>query len=368
MATPLYIDTKPQTKQTDILCKALTGPTLCLDIGSGTQDVFLALPDKEPENWPRFVLPAPARVVAKQIAELTAAGRPIWLHGTNMGGGFFGALKAHMAAGLAVAAHPDATAAIHDSVEKVRELGVTVCDACPAGYAPVMLADYEAGFWRGFLSMAGLPLPTAVLASAQDHGVHPELGNRIGRFQLFKDFVASGGDIASLLYATPPATYTRLAALQASIGGGLVSDTGVAAVLGALSMPEVAKRSHREGVMVVNVGNSHVIAFLIYKERVTGVYEHHTGMHDTASLAHDLQEFRMAWLPDEEVRAKGGHGCVFAPDMPAEAEGYRPTFILGPRRAMLQGHGSFIAPHGDMMLAGCYGLLYGLALQSGNIE
>lgn len=338
---------------------------LCLDIGSGTQDVLLALSGLEPENWPRFVLPAPARVVASRIASLTASGQPIWLYGGNMGGGFANAVCKHREAGFAVAAHPDAAMALHDDPERVRSMGVTLTDACPKGYAPVMLADFEAGYWRAFLAAAGLPYPSCIIAAAQDHGVHPVAGNRIGRFQFFKSFVASGGNPADILYTTPPPEYTRLQALQHAIGGGLVADTGVAAVLGALSMPEVARRSYREGIMIVNVGNSHVIAFLVYKERIVGVYEHHTGMHDVESLTKDLQEFRLCWLPDEQVRSTGGHGSAFAPDMPAEAEGFRPTFILGPRRSMLQGHGLFIAPHGDMMLAGCYGLLHGCGLQKG---
>ena len=48
-----------------------TGPVLCVDIGSGTQDALLARPGLECENWPRFVLPAPARLVAQRIRELT---------------------------------------------------------------------------------------------------------------------------------------------------------------------------------------------------------------------------------------------------------------------------------------------------------
>ena len=64
-----------------------TGPVLCLDIGSGTQDALLARPGLEYENWPRFVLPSPARLVAQRIRELTLLRRGLWLHGGNMGGG-----------------------------------------------------------------------------------------------------------------------------------------------------------------------------------------------------------------------------------------------------------------------------------------
>ena len=61
-----------------------TGPVLLLDIGSGTQDVLLARPGLEPENWPRFVLPSPARLLAQRIRALTRLGKSIWLHGQNM--------------------------------------------------------------------------------------------------------------------------------------------------------------------------------------------------------------------------------------------------------------------------------------------
>lgn len=338
------------------------GPVLCLDIGSGTQDVLLALPGLEPENWPRLVLPAPARAVAGRIAAATAARRPVWLHGTNMGGGFARAVMQHIEAGLSVAAHPAAAMALHDDPARVTAMSVSITERPPSGSVPVMLADYEPGYWRALAAVAGLPAPALVVAAAQDHGVHPVEGNRIGRFGMWRSFVTQeGGDPARLVHDTPPQPCTRLAALQDAIGGGPVADTGAAAVLGALSMPEVAARSHREGITVVNVGNSHIIAFLVFRERVVGIYEHHTGMHDRESLLHDLHEFRMCWLPDEQVRAAGGHGCIFAPDIAPESEGFRPTFVIGPRRNLLQGHGQFIAPYGDMMLAGCHGLLHGLA-------
>lgn len=343
---------------------ACSGPVLCLDIGSGTQDVLLAQPGMVAENWPRFVLPAPARTVAGRIADLTACGCPLWLHGSNMGGGFGGAIAKHVAAGHSVAASPEAALALHDNPDRVRAMGVSICDHRPANHVPVALADFEPGFWNTLLDAAGLPRPALVVAAAQDHGHHPETGNREGRFKLWRDFLhTAAGDPAALIHDAAPASCTRLVALQRTIGGGPVADTGAAAVLGALSMPEVAERSHREGCLVVNVGNSHVIAFLLYRERIVGIYEHHTGMHDTESLLHDLQEFRMGWLPDEQVRSKGGHGCAFG-DIPGDAEGFRPTFILGPRRDLLRGKGQFIAPHGDMMLAGCHGLLHGLALRN----
>lgn len=339
----------------------VNGPVLCLDIGSGTQDVLLALPESNPENWPRLVLPSPARAISRRIGELSAQGQPIWLHGDNMGGGIGKAVSKHLAAGLALAAQPEAAHTLNDDLARVEAMGVTLAPERPDGYAPVRLADYEPGFWQCLLAAAGLPQPVLVLAAAQDHGYHPNASNRECRFQYWRA-VLEHGDPARLISRKPDPMFTRLLSLQSAIGNGYVADTASAALLGALSAPEIAARAQRQGVLIVNVGNSHVAAFLLFQGRIFGVYEHHTGMHTTDSLLDDLREFRLGWLPDEQVRAKGGHGAAFSAAIPPEAEGFKPAYILGPQRELLAGHGQFIAPAGDMMLAGCFGLLHGLSL------
>lgn len=342
-----------------------SGPILALDIGSGTQDALLALPDTVPENWPQFVLPAPARQTATRIAELTAARKPFWLYGSNMGGGFAEAVARHVAAGLSAAASPEAAEALHDKPENVRAMGVEITPRPPRGHVPVPLTDFDPGFWNALFAMTGLPRPRMVAAAAQDHGVHADTGNREGRFRLWRELLtAADGDPARLV-APPSPVHTRLIALRKATGGP-TADTGAAAALGALSVPDVRERSWSEGVLAINIGNSHTTAFLIWREKILGVYEHHTGLLTQESLLEDLQQFRLGWLPDEQVRAAGGHGCAFAENFSeraAGAEGFRPAYVLGPRRELLAGHGRFLAPHGSMMLAGCHGLLYGLAIQ-----
>lgn len=333
-------------------------PVLCLDIGSGTQDALLARPGFNPENWARFVLPSPARLVAQRIRALAQLKKSVWLYGGNMGGGFAQALREHMAAGLSVAAAPSAAMALHDNPAQAQSMGVRVSNQAPIGYVPVFLSDYDPAFWEGLIRQAGLPLPHLVVAAAQDHGVY-EKGNRIGRMLHWCGLLERSSQPEDWLYRQAPPTLTRLAALQNATGGP-VADTGTAALLGALCTPEVAERSCREGVTVINVGNSHTVAALVYQNRVCALYEHHTGTREQEDLLRDLSEFRLGWLPDEHVRATGGHGTAFG-HMPEEAGGFTPTFILGPRRELLRGHGQFIAPFGDMMLAGCYGLLRAVA-------
>lgn len=334
------------------------GSILCLDIGSGTQDALLWSPERSLENCPKFVLPSPAKQVAARIRALTAQGRPIHLHGGNMGGGFFGAVLGHLKAGLAVTAHPLAALAISDDPARLAGQGVTLRGICPRGHAPVHLTDFDPGFWHGLLAQAGLEYPHLVLAAAQDHGHHPGGFNRLGRFALWERFLGrTQGRLEDLLYEAVPPELTRLAALQHCTGGGPVMDTGPAAALGALFDAAIKARCQGEGALLVNMGNSHVLGLLLFAGRLHGVYEHHTGQLSTPELADQLERFRLGALTGEEVRAGGGHGCLVLP-RPEAALGFPATFALGPRRGELAGmRAEFPAPGGDMMLTGCFGLL-----------
>ena len=73
-----------------------------------------------------------------------------------------------------------------------------------------------------------------------------------------------------------------------------------------------------------------------------------------------MKQFRNRWLSGEVVHASGGNGLAFGKNV-EEAGDFAPTFIFGPGRALFDGQGKFVAPHGDMHHAGCYGLLYGWA-------
>ncbi len=333
---------------------------LCLDIGSGTQDVLLHIPGEQQENCPKFILPSPAKVIAGRIAALTEGKRAIWLYGDNMGGGFYIALRRHLDQGLPAAAHPKAAFALGDNPDKVRSMGVELSEDCPAGYTPLHLCDFDPGFWRTFLAAAGLDYPDQIFAAAQDHGFHPQESNRVGRFRLWRDFLLQAqGKPEALVFTNPPKQLTRLQTLKSCIGAGLVADTGAAAVLGALYEPEVRQRQCREGVCVVNMGNSHVLGFLLFQNQILGVYEQHSQGRAPQDILADLALFRQGELRHEQVMEQFGHGCLTL-DLPAAAKGFAPTYVLGPRRALLADTGAaFLAPGGDMMLAGCFGLLQG---------
>jgi uncharacterized protein (DUF1786 family) len=337
--------------------------TLCLDIGSGTQDVLYFDPSLEPENCPKFVLPSPAKMVAARIRELTAAGRDVHLFGTNMGGGFTRAVTAHINAGRAISCTRAAAFSLGDDMTRLENMGIELTDDCPNGHAAVALADYDPGFWRAFLGAAGLPMPDRVAACAQDHGFAPGVSNRRSRFMLWETFLAEAkGRPEALVYDAPPPMLTRLMALRTSIGGGMTADTASAAVLGALYDPDVAAACETSGAVILNMGNSHILGALVFGGRIFGIYEQHQGIRQPQDVWEDLELFRRGGLTLDAVFHAGGHGCMTLA-LPPEAKGFRQTFIIGPKRGLLRGHDAhFPCPGGDMMLAGCFGLVRGMGI------
>jgi uncharacterized protein (DUF1786 family) len=318
------------------------------------------IPAKPIENCPKFVLPSPEKLVAKRVEELAGRVPALHLVGVNMGGGFTRALNNATKAGVRVSAHPEAALALSDQPAWLASYGITVTERRPPEASVVPLGDFDPGFWRSLLAVAGLSYPDLIVAAVQDHGHHPQGGNRPGRFKIWKQLLAEfQGRPELLVYADPPEYLTRLRCLQRCTGDGLVADTGAAAALSVLYDPELAKAQRERGICLVNVGNSHTLGFLLFQDRIWGVYEQHTGILDAPQLWEDLTAFKRGELSNESVLERRGHGCLCL-ERPAEAGDFSPTYVIGPRRGFLTGFDcAFPAPGGDVMLAGCFGLLEG---------
>ncbi len=334
---------------------------LAIDVGSGTQDALYYIDDRELENCPKFILPSPSVFVFNKIKKLTNRGKNIYLYGHNMGGGFKSALISHKNAGYKVACSEQAAYAISDNLKKVEQMGIEITETCPKGYVPVYLTDYDPGFWENLLNTVGLDYPDIVMIAAQDHGFFPNISNRKGRFKLWERFLLEKGDIYNLIYEVPDESLTRLMTIQKIIGGGYVADTGGAAILGALYDEDVYEKSRTCGVCIINIGNSHTIGFLLYKDQVYGIYEHHTGILTPEKLWKQINRFKKGDLRNEEVFEDMGHGCICRQGV--ESIDFSETYVIGPRRNLLQGYAAkFIAPGGDMMLTGAIGLINGFFL------
>ncbi len=333
------------------------GSLLALDVGGGTQDLFLWEPGQPVENAVKMVLPAPTQVLARRLQNLTAQGRPVFLGGRVMGGGALtGAVRRHLAQGLPLYASPQAALTLSDRLEVAQGWGVILTDSAPPDAVTLALGDFDAQVWRPVLAAFQVPYPSHFAVAVQDHGFAPHESNRRFRFQYWEDFLRRGGLLADLAFCDPPPQFTRMLAVQKTLPGALLMDTCAAGVRGALLDPQARDRQ-KEGLLVVNLGNAHTFAVLVQGERLWGIYEHHTGLLTTAKLFDHLTRFRAGELTNDEIFQDHGHGCAYAPNYPPASK-FSFSVITGPQRRLAQGWpGHFAAPLGDMMLTGCFGLV-----------
>jgi uncharacterized protein (DUF1786 family) len=333
------------------------GTLMALDVGGGTQDLFLWEAGQAVENAVKMVLPAPTQVLARRLRRLTAQGRPVFLSGRLMGGGALTqAVRRHLAQGLPVSATPEAALTLSDRLEVVQEWGVVLTPTAPPQAEALLLGDVDVEGLRHLLTAFEVPFPSHFAVAVQDHGFYPQGSNRRFRFQYWEDFLKREGRLQDLAFREPPPFFTRMLAVAQTLPGVLLMDTCAAGVRGALLDPQARER-REEGLMVVNLGNAHTFGALVQGERLWGIFEHHTGLLNQAKLFSQLARFQAGELTNDEIFADAGHGCAYAPGYPP-GRPFSFTVITGPRRRLALGWpGCFAAPFGDMMLTGCFGLM-----------
>lgn len=338
---------------------------LAVDVGTGTQDILLWDSGQEVENALQLVMPSPTVLVANRVREATKRSEPIVLTGVTMGGGpSTWAVEEHLRAGLAVAATLPAAQSFDDDTARLREMGIELVDEAEATSMPgvhVEMRDFCIGPIEAALRAFGVELRLdAVAVAVFDHGAAPPgESDRIFRFRYLADTLAVRNDLTAFAHRRDaiPAAMTRLAAVAATVPERyplVVMDTAPAAILGALEDPRVAGEDR---LIAANVGNYHALACHLEDGRVVGVFEHHTGELARDELVDYLERLARGDLSSEEVYRDMGHGAIVWPRSQPP-----PSFfaITGPRRATLAGtrlNPYFAVPYGDMMLAGCFGLL-----------
>jgi uncharacterized protein (DUF1786 family) len=143
----------------------------------------------------------------------------------------------------------------------------------------------------------------------------------------------------------------------------LVMDTAPAAVLGATLDPRVsALATGPTGGLVANIGNFHCLAFRLSERGIGGIFEHHTGEVTRAKLDGFLAALADSTLQHKDVFEDMGHGALVYEAQPMPAP-YR-LAVTGPRRNVMIGSAHqpyFAVPYGDMMIAGCFGMLAAMA-------
>lgn len=358
---------------------------LAVDVGTGTQDILLFESGKTIENCFKLVMPSPTVIIAERIKRATERGQPILLTGVTMGGGpCHWAARDHALAGYAVAVTPEAGRTFDDDLTAVEQMGFEIIDAVEAlrrvenpDWLHIELQDFDARAIVTALRAFDVdPTVDALAIAAFDHGAAPPgISDRRFRFNFIAETVRKDPTPSAFAYAAnqTPADLTRLRAIAGSSARYieltassprsplLLMDTGSAAVLGSLEDPLVRKQ---QDSLLCNIGNFHTLAFHLVDGRITGIFEHHTGEIRQAQLEDMLVKLARGTLTNEEVFETSGHGALILGQPLSAGHSHPFLAVTGPRREMLRGsklHPYEAVPHGDMMLAGCYGLLRALS-------
>jgi uncharacterized protein (DUF1786 family) len=326
---------------------------LSIDIGKGTQDILYFEPEKSVENSVKFVLPSPNVIVGREITAAVKTGCPIHLRGFTMGGGdCVAAVMRAVSSGTEVTATEEAALTIRDNADSVREKGIIITPNAPSDAVVIDTRDFMEREIKGIFDSFSLDYPKNFAFAVQDHGYSPDMSNRIYRMNLFRELLDENDWVLSSLTSDPPhPSMTRMQSVLKQAPGSLVTDTGPAAIMGALCDPVVKKMSE-SGLVLVNAGNGHTLVFTIRGTEIYGIFEHHTGRLSTDGLLRYIEKLKRGTISGKEVFDDNGHGAEVRKPLLTDN-----IAVTGPNRLNLLPNAYQAAPYGDMMLSGCFGLL-----------
>ena len=362
---------------------------LTVDIGTGTQDIFLYDSNLDIENGFKLVLPSPTMMVHRRLKQALPFRRPILLTGHQMGGGPSAwAIEEYARAGIPVYMTPSAATTLNDELDKVEKLGIKIIGEDEVQGLQVAglkverleLRDFDFELISKTFNDYGVSLDdlSAIAVAVFDHGNAPAgVSDRQFRFDYLDERIKAKNSLSSFAYLSNdiPKIMTRLQSVADSTHGLpcplVVMDTAPAAVLGANFDPTVMKRERK---IIVNVGNFHTLAFRL-GDGIEGVFEHHTGEIDLPKLENYIRALADGSLKHQDIFDDMGHGALVYGTNPFEfGKDEFDVVVTGPRRSMFQtvdrgpqteNHRPsstvlrpyFATPFGDMMIAGCFGLL-----------
>lgn len=352
---------------------------LTVDIGTGTQDIFLYDSNLDLENGFKLVLPSPTMMIHRRLKRALLSRIPILLTGHQMGGGPSAwAIEEYARAGIPVYMTPDAATTLNDELDKVEKLGIKIVseeESRKLKVESLELKDFDFELISKTFMDYGVSLKdlSAIAVAVFDHGNAPAgVSDRQFRFDYLDERIKAKNSLSAFAYLSNdiPKIMTRLQSVADSAGDLpcplVVMDTAPAAVLGANFDPVVAKRERK---VIVNVGNFHTLAFRL-GDGIEGVFEHHTGEIDLPKLESLIRRLADGSLKHEDVFNDMGHGAlVYSQEKFEFGRDEFDVVVTGPRRSMFaltpflsqRERGIlrpyFAVPFGDMMIAGCFGLL-----------
>ncbi|HQU37774.1 MAG TPA: DUF1786 domain-containing protein [Anaerolineales bacterium] len=353
---------------------------LTVDIGTGTQDIFLYDSNLDLENGFKLVLPSPTMMVHRRLKQSLLSRTPILLTGHQMGGGPSAwAIEAYARAGIPVYMTPSAATTINDELEKVEALGIKIIgeddvEGLKCKVESLELRDFDFELISKTFRDYGVSLDdlSAIAVAVFDHGNAPAgVSDRQFRFDYLDERIKAKNSLSAFAYLSHdvPKIMTRLQSVVDSARELpcplVVMDTAPAAVLGVNFDSRVAVRKKK---IICNVGNFHTLAFRLGEKGIAGVFEHHTGEIDLPKLESLIRKLADGSLKHEDVFNDMGHGALMYTDEVFEfGKDEFDVVVTGPRRSMFNRQSEienrkslrpyFSVPFGDMMIAGCFGLL-----------
>ena len=345
---------------------------LAVDVGTGTQDILLFDSEGAIENALQLIMPAPTAIAERRIRRATADGRAVVLTGMIAGGGpCHWALEDHLRAGQAAFATPDAATTFDDDLKNVERMGVTLVseeEAAGVDGEQIRLRDLDLGAIRTALAAFDVAGDfDGIAVGCLDHGAAPPgYSDRLFRFDHLRRVVEAKNDLRAFacLPDELPEYLTRARALVSCIDSGVPAvflDTGPAAALGTLQDTNV---SHDAPQLVLNLGNMHALCFHLRGTQIISLFEHHTGEVTAEQIETFTERLAAGTLEHEEIFGSKGHGAFYAAGENGDDGAAAPVAVTGPQRGKLRGSRLspyFAVPHGDMMVSGCFGLLWAFA-------
>jgi uncharacterized protein (DUF1786 family) len=346
---------------------------LTIDVGTGTQDIFLFDSDVDIENGYKLVLPSPTMIAHRKLKEATRRGDAVVLSGVTMGGGpSQWAAEEHIRAGYKLYASPEAAQTFNDDLDFVASMGIEIIAEEEVGklsdsVVRLVFQDFDCALIIDTLAnfSADVDNIATVAIAVFDHGAAPkDYSDRQFRFDYLTEGMEKSRRLSTFAFLSDqiPLIMTRMQAVAktaACVDAPLViMDTAPAAVLGSTFDTRVATCDRN---LMVNVGNFHTIAFKLGAAGVEGIFEHHTGFLNTKKLDKFIVSLAEGTLEHEEIFDDHGHGAfVLSQDSLDLQGGDFGIVVTGPRRNMMRSSSLrpyFATPFGDMMITGCFGLL-----------
>ena len=351
---------------------------LTVDIGTGTQDIFLYDSNLDLENGFKLILPSPTMMVHRHLKQSLQSRDPILLTGHQMGGGPSAwAIEEYARAGIPVYTTPSAATTLNDELDKVEALGIKIVSEEESNKLQVTrleLKDFDFKLISKTFADYGVSLNdlSAIAVAVFDHGNAPAgVSDRQFRFDYLDERIRAKNSLSSFAYLSSniPPIMTRLQSVADSAGDLpcplVVMDTAPAAVLGADFDPVVTTRKEK---IICNVGNFHTLAFRLGEKGIEGVFEHHTGEIDLPKLDGLIRKLADGSLKHQDVFDDMGHGALmYSDDVFEFGKDEFDIVVTGPRRSMFNRQSEienrkslrpyYAVPFGDMMIAGCFGLL-----------